>query len=110
MPTRPPKATQNSIAKQTERERKRTVDLRRPNSSARGYDHEWRKTRDQFLRFNRVCSHPDCQSTATEVDHILSVNERPDLRLVWVNLRAYCKPHHSARTARDQGFAKRKET
>ena len=85
------------------------LDLKRPSSEARGYDGDWRRTRGEFLQFNRVCCHPDCRAMATEVDHIQSVKARPDLRLVWSNLRPYCKPHHSARTAREQGFGKRRE-
>lgn len=109
MATRPPKAKQNAITQRTEHERKRLLDLKRPSSSERGYDSKWRSTRNEFLRFNRVCCHPECTATATEADHIISVRERPDLRLVWANLRPYCKAHHSARTARDQGFGKRKD-
>jgi 5-methylcytosine-specific restriction protein A len=51
-----------------------------------------------------VCSHPGCTAAATEADHIVAVALRPDLRLRWSNLRPFCKPHHSARTARDQSF------
>jgi len=110
MPSKPPKAAHNPIARQNERERKRVLDLKRPSSEARGYDGEWRKTRAEFLKFNPYCCHPNCRAMATEADHILSVRSRPDLRLVWSNLRPLCKPHHSARTARDQGFGKRRET
>ncbi|WP_238996817.1 HNH endonuclease [Entomobacter blattae] len=39
---------------------------------------------------------------ATEVDHIQTVRNRPDLRLDPRNLRALCKSCHSARTMRDQ--------
>lgn len=43
---------------------------------------------------------------ATVVDHIMSISERPDLRLEWSNLRAMSKRCHDRRTAREQGFAR----
>jgi 5-methylcytosine-specific restriction endonuclease McrA len=82
-------------------------DRRRGTASQRGYDAGWRKLRARFLAANPQCEHPGCRSAANEVDHIQSVRLRPDLRLEWSNLRALCKPHHSQRTAREQGFARR---
>ena len=49
-----------------------------------------------------------CGGKATEVDHIVSIKDRPDLRLVWSNLRAMTKSCHSRRTAKEQGFARGK--
>ncbi|WP_420848240.1 HNH endonuclease signature motif containing protein [Prosthecomicrobium hirschii] len=85
---------------------RRAHDETRPDPAARGYDAEWRKVRAAFLARNPCCAWPECEAKATEVDHIESVRARPDLRLSWSNLRPYCKPHHSRRTARDQGFAR----
>jgi 5-methylcytosine-specific restriction endonuclease McrA len=48
-------------------------------------------------------------SLAIDVDHLLSVRQHPELRLTWSNLRSFCHSHHSARTARDQGFARPRE-
>ncbi|MFO1080845.1 MAG: HNH endonuclease [Reyranellaceae bacterium] len=90
---------------QAERERKAKLDLQRPPSTDRGYDAAWRKVRRQFLERHPICC--ECSAPATDADHVRSVRERPDLRLSWSNLRPYCHRHHSARTARDQGFAKR---
>lgn len=92
-------------------ERRRAADARakhdkgRPSSHDRGYDAAWRKLRAAFLEANPICCVEDCGLAATDADHILSVRIRPDLRLVWSNLRAYCHAHHSRRTAREQGFA-----
>jgi len=91
----------------SERERKAMQDRARPSSQARGYDADWRTLRNRFMAAHPQCSEPGCDAPAQEVDHILSVRERPDLRLSWFNLRALCKTHHSARTAREQGFARR---
>lgn len=79
---------------------------RRGSASFRGYDGEWRRLRARFLSVHPDCEHPGCREQAREVDHVLSVRTHPHLRLEWSNLRALCKPHHSQRTAREQGFAK----
>lgn len=99
-----PAGQQCECRRSAERARKAKLDLARPKATERGYDADWRAVRRQYLRAHPRCSHPDCQQSATEVDHIQSVAARPDLRLSWSNLRGYCKPHHSARTARDQSF------
>jgi 5-methylcytosine-specific restriction protein A len=93
--------------RQREAARKARLDARRPSASERGYDAAWRACRSRFLARHPQCCAPGCIEAATEVDHILSVADRPDLRLSWSNLRGFCKAHHSARTACDQGFAKR---
>lgn len=91
-----------------ERERKAAFDKTRPTAQERGYDKAWYRFRFAFLASNPFCSHPACRERATEVDHIKSVRDRPDLRLDPANCRSLCKPHHSQRTARDQGFGRRR--
>ncbi len=86
--------------------RKAEADARRPSAAVRGYDAAWKRVRADFLKAHPWCCHPGCNKPATEADHVLSVAERPDLRLSWSNLRPFCKSHHSQRTARDQGFAR----
>lgn len=51
-----------------------------------------------------------CGEPATVVDHKVSIRERPDLRLVWSNLRGFRKACHDRRTALEQGFARRSRT
>jgi 5-methylcytosine-specific restriction endonuclease McrA len=91
----------------TLRERARDYDKARGTSLERGYDGAWRKLRAQFLAENLTCCEAGCSEPATDVDHRISIRERPDLRLTWSNLRAYCHAHHSRRTAIEQGFAQR---
>lgn len=79
----------------------------RPSAAKRGYDLAWRRVRGAFLKRHPTCCEAGCGQPATDVDHIQSIRERPDLRLVWSNLRPFCHPHHSRRTAIDQGFARR---
>lgn len=79
-------------------------DASRPSATARGYDADWRALRARFLAAHPRCA--VCDAPAAEVDHVETVAERPDLRLAWSNLRAMCRPCHSRRTAREQGFAR----
>lgn len=92
-----------------ERERKRIIDQHRPSSSERGYDADWQRARAAYLAEHPWCSVWQCRSRATDVDHKLSVRDRPDLRLDPTNFRPFCRSHHSARTAKDQGFARPKD-
>ncbi len=99
-----PAGQQCECRKASERARKARHDTTRASATERGYDADWRAVRRQYLKAHPRCSHPDCTAAATEADHIISVADRPDLRLSWSNLRGFCKPHHSQRTARDQSF------
>ena len=109
MPTKPPVFRPPFGPKlwTSERERKREQDKTRPSARERGYDKDWREFRDALLRIYPRCCEPGCGLVATEVDHVKSVRDHPELRLVASNCRAFCKPHHSARTAREQGFARK---
>lgn len=102
----------------SEQDRKRRHDETRGSARQRGYDRDWEKLRDAVV-IERGCCCEACgtivvlrkrEATATtpvaEVDHIEGIADRPDLRLVRSNLRVLCKPCHSGRTARDQGFAR----
>ena len=81
----------------------------RGSSTARGYDHRWRKYRIAYLRANPLCveclkSGPpggngkSTPTPATVVDHIR--DHKGDETLFWdpENHRSVCKPHHDART------------
>lgn len=101
MPCRPPKHRPNpDTGKQ--------YDKQRPSSSKRGYNRAWRKLRRMFLSLHPFCEFCKPKLTAaTEVDHIQPVSDHPELRLVVTNLRSLCKPCHSRRTAKDQGFGRK---
>ncbi|WP_424938673.1 HNH endonuclease [Agrobacterium pusense] len=87
--------------------KKAAADAARPSASARGYDRQWRNLRSAFIKVNPTCSTEGCGKPATDVDHIISVKEKPELRLVWSNLRPFCHACHSRHTARTQGFAQK---
>lgn len=80
----------------------RAYDQERGGPRRRGYDAAWERLRADFLAAHPVCCIPGCGKPATDADHVTSVRERPDLRLVRSNLRPMCHPHHSQRTSRDQ--------
>ena len=91
---------------------RRKQDESRGNAAERGYDATWRRLRLAFLAQHPICECDDCQAgklrltAATVVDHIVSIEERPDLRLDWSNLRAMAKRCHDRRTAKDQAFGR----
>lgn len=90
---------------QHERERWRELDRDRGSSTERGYGHDWRKFRDWFLTVNPLCM--DCRDAgrlkpASEVHHIVKVQDDPTLRLVAANCRSLCTPCHAARTRRGE--------
>jgi 5-methylcytosine-specific restriction protein A len=80
----------------------RAYEQRRGSPSARGYDAEWQRLRRAYLAEHPSCG--VCGGAATEVDHIVSVRQRPDLRLVPENWRPRCRPCHSRRTAKEQAW------
>lgn len=79
-------------------------DRERGTAAQRGYDAAWRAVRRQFLDAHPKCCEHGCELAATDVDHIVSVKDAPELRLHWSNLRPFCHAHHSARTSREQSW------
>jgi len=80
----------------------------RPSSAQRGYDTEWQKIRAAYLAAHPWCVVKECPPhPATEVDHIVARSEGGTND--FINLRGYCRSHHSMRTAQDQpgGFNRR---
>ena len=71
-------------------------------SPSRVYDRAW-----QRLRLSTIADQPLCRfcldegvmTPTDEIDHIVPVAQRPDLRLDPSNLRGLCKSHHSRHTA-----------
>ena len=56
----------------------------------------WKKARHKKLYNDPYCN--SCGKIATEVDHIISIKERPDLRLTSSNFASKCKSCHSRKT------------
>lgn len=85
---------------------KREREKRRGSSSKRGYGYQWQKARERFLKANPLCVHCECEghaTIATDVDHITP--HKGDKTLFWVetNWQSLCKPHHSSKTASEDG-------
>lgn len=72
----------------------------------RGYDQTWMDLRALFLMEYPLCRHCDEQDglavPAIDVDHIIDIVVRPDLRLDWDNLQSLCKTHHGRKTNAEQ--------
>lgn len=80
------------------------ADRQRGTTTERGYDAVWERVRADHLRREPLCR--ECRPTrsvpATQVDHIVTIRLRPDLRLVDSNLQSLCATHHSRKTRREQ--------
>lgn len=76
------------------RERNTRHDRQRPTAAKRGYNHEWRKARAEYLQAHpscRMCGNPACV-----VDHVIP--HRGDKRLFWTraNWQPLCEPCHNS--------------
>jgi len=81
-----------------------TSDDRRPGSSYRGYDRNWRRLRLWYLRRNPICQWPGCNKPASQVDHVVPISHGGS-RTDPANLQSLCHSHHSLKTTLfDGGF------
>ncbi len=68
------------------------------------------------LRRLKLQADPLCESCkpegrvrlAREVDHVIRITERPDLRLDWGNLKSLCSRCHAAKSAAERAADRRK--
>lgn len=75
----------------------------RPSASKRGYNAEWRQTREQFLSAFPICQwHNGCISPATQVHHLDGLGPLGEQGHDWGNLQSLCAHHHSQTTAVEQ--------
>lgn len=85
---------------------RRELDQRRGSSAQRGYGGQWQKARAGYLRLHPLCVMCEALgrvTPATELDH--KVPHKGDRALFWdsANWQPLCKPHHDAKTAREDG-------
>ena len=102
MPFRPP--VHRPAGWRSPEETRRAYEKSRPSPAERGYDSTWRKLRLEFLKAHPLCDfcHAGGRVTpAAVVDHILTIEARPDLRLEWNNLRSLCVRCHNTRSGHD---------
>jgi len=91
------------------------VDQHRGTTAQRGYDGAWQKLSKEYRATHPYCEcdvhqGKDERALTQVVDHIQSIEDRPDLRLEWSNLRAMSKTCHDRHTSKTQGFAKGKHS
>ncbi len=87
------------------RQATREREQRRESSTARGYDYAWQRLRRRKLQVDPLCVGFKSQGRASlgqEVDHIIPLSQRPDLRLVWENLQSLCGRCHAAKSAAER--------
>lgn len=77
----------------------------RKNSRQRGYDRQWEKFREHYLRSHPLCV--DCEkqgqyTPAKEVHHIKKLRDYPMLKYNEDNLMGLCHTCHCKRTARGE--------
>ena len=84
----------------------RPREYNRPSAAARLYGAAWRAERLDWLREHPLCV--ECEAAglltpATIVDH--SVPHKGDVKLFWdkTKWQSMCKPHHDAKTAKEDG-------
>jgi 5-methylcytosine-specific restriction enzyme A len=78
-------------------ERLAAADRARPNARRRGYNSDWERYREDYLRRHPTCA---CGAHATLVDHIKPVSMGGAF---WdlVNHAPMCRPCHAAKTMRE---------
>ncbi|MBB4955518.1 5-methylcytosine-specific restriction endonuclease McrA [Agrobacterium vitis] len=90
------------------RERNARHDATRPTATQRGYNHEWRKARTEYLAMHphcRECSQNGVTRLATVVDHIIP--HKQDMRLFWTraNWQPLCAPcNNSVKQRKERTF------
>lgn len=97
-----PELTRSTYCDEHRLARRRASDRRRPNSTARGYDASWTRTRALYLKHHPICEDTCCHELAVEVHHLDGRGPSGPLGHEWSNLEALCKAHHSQRTAAEQ--------
>jgi len=110
MPMRPPRlcacgrivpaGERCACQRATDRARNARHDRRRPSARERGYNHEWRAARVDFLARHPRCAM--CGNPANTVDHIIP--HRGDDRLFWdrTNWQALCARCHNSHKQRQE--------
>ncbi len=82
------------------------LDKQRGTASERGYNHRWRKARNNFLLVNPLCVRcldDDRTTEANVVDHIIPHKGDNDLFWDGKNWQALCKKCHDLKTATEDG-------
>jgi len=76
-------------------------ETRRGKTAERGYDAVWRRLRLLVLAEEPICRRCQHEFTA-DIDHVIPLRVRPDLRLVRSNLQGLCRACHRVKTEEDK--------
>ncbi len=85
-------------------------DRTRGSARERGYDAVWHRMRNMVLAEEplcRLCGREGRLAAAAEVDHIVPIVRRPDLRLDRGNLQPLCRACHARKTREENAGAHR---
>jgi 5-methylcytosine-specific restriction protein A len=86
----------------TKQQKRRLDERKRPEDRQFYSTRKWREFRAYYLARHPMCEHAsDCFRQATEVHHIQSRRDYPELTYVESNVEGLCKSHHSSETARE---------
>lgn len=70
------------------------------------YDYAWSKFSKEYREVNPFCveclKHGNYNSDHIQVDHIIPLEERPDLKYNFDNLQSICRSCHSSKTWREK--------
>jgi 5-methylcytosine-specific restriction endonuclease McrA len=87
--------------------------VKREAPAKRGYDYIWSKVSTRFRRghpFCRFCEQKGFEATPADVvDHIIPVEDGPDLRLTWSNFQSLCNSCHNGLKRRLEAYAREHE-
>jgi 5-methylcytosine-specific restriction enzyme A len=104
MPTRPP--VHKPYPQRERRLPALVVQQKRTSARVRGYTWRWEKARAAFLARRPLCAHCEREhrfTPATVVDHVEPHRGNDELFWDQTNWQPLCKPHHDAKTAREDG-------
>lgn len=106
-----PSFRRSSAPKREEVKRNRKRERFRGSRQSRGYGRDWELLRDEYMASVKSqceeCRRRGYLCMAEEVDHIIPIQDEPDLRLEWSNLQALCRVHHKGWKAKMEGYARK---
>ncbi|MCH7421472.1 HNH endonuclease [Shewanella sp. MM_2022_3] len=91
---------------------KRYNDNRPPRHSFY-FTNTWKRLRDQWIRENPLCCRCEALGIvklATIVDHIIEIQDNPDLKDDYLNLQSLCHACHNTKTGEAARERKKKES
>lgn len=82
------------------------VERQRRFECSNAYDYRWSNFSKIYRKTNPFCV--EClkygiyNQSNTQVDHIIPLEQRPDLKYDYDNMQTLCRSHHSVKTAKEK--------